>query len=189
MSTRDGAGRDAGAWPDENVAAPEHDVARVYRDCFDELTRYLTRLTGNVATAEDLAQEAGVRLLRTARTETIREPRAWLFHAGANLARDALRRRMTADAATRALHYDESMKAGVTPDEQASVEQELAALAKAVEALPPQAKKILILARVEGLSHKEIARRLGIASKTVENHLGRAVAALARTLGRRREGH
>jgi RNA polymerase sigma-70 factor (ECF subfamily) len=188
LSTHDGRG-DAGRWPDEGDAgAAAQDTAAIYRDSFAELVRYLTRLTGNAAAAEDLAQEAGVRLLRAARTETIREPRAWLFHAGANLARDALRRRVTADAATQALRQaDDAFN--VTPDEQVSVEQELSALTRAIEALPPQARRIVILARVDGLSHKEIARELGIAPKTVENHLGRAVAALARALGRRRDGH
>jgi RNA polymerase sigma-70 factor (ECF subfamily) len=165
------------------------DVARVYRDSFEELRRYLTRLTGDASTAEDLAQEAGVRLLRAARGEAIREPRAWLFHAGANLARDALRRRMTVDAAAPELRHDAATSAAVTPDEQASVDEELGALARAIEALPPQARRILVMARVEGLSHKQIARQLGIAAKTVENHVGRAVASLARTLGRRRDGH
>ena len=60
---------------------------------------------------------------------------------------------------------------------------------RAIEALPPQARRILLLARVEGRSHKEIARALDLAPKTVENHLGRAVARLAELLGRRPGGN
>jgi RNA polymerase sigma-70 factor (ECF subfamily) len=166
----------------------EHDLAQAYAQHRDELRRYLRRLTGDDAQAEDLAQEAGIKLLRAGRTEDIREPRAWLFHAGANLARDALRRRVTWDAAA-----DELERTGpaspTMPDEMASIGEDLGALSRAIAELPPQARRILLLARVEGLSYKEIARQLGIASKTVENHLGRAVARLAQSVGRRSGGH
>jgi RNA polymerase sigma factor (sigma-70 family) len=154
----------------------------------DDLRRYLRRLVGDETQADDLAQEAGLRLLRAGREGEIREPRAWLFHAGANLARDALRRR-----ATRELLVADLTHAGhdspATPDELASMQQELGALSRAIETLPPQARRILLLARVEGHSHKEIARALGIAPKTVENHLGRAVARLAELLAQRSGGN
>lgn len=154
----------------------------------DDLRRYLRRLVDDEALADDLAQEAGLRLLRAGRDGEIREPRAWLFHAGANLARDALRRRLTAHAALGEVAHDEP--AGpAAPDELAAMAQDLGALSRAIEALPPQARRILLLARVEGRSHKEIARALDLAPKTVENHLGRAVARLAELLGRRPGGN
>jgi RNA polymerase sigma-70 factor (ECF subfamily) len=154
----------------------------------DDLRRYLRRLVDDDALADDLAQEAGLRLLRAGRDGEIREPRAWLFHAGANLARDALRRRLTWSAASDALVHD-APPSPPAPDELAAIEQDLGALARAIEALPPQARRILLLARVDGQSYKEIARALGLAPKTVENHLARAVARLAEALGRRPGGN
>ena len=156
----------------------------------DDLRRYLRRLVDDEALADDLAQEAGLRLLRAAREgeAEIREPRAWLFHAGANLARDALRRRLTSAAALG--EVAQAPEAPVpTPDELAAIDEDLGALSRAIASLPAQARRILLLARVEGRSHKEIARDLGIAPKTVENHLGRAVARLAELLGRRPGGN
>jgi RNA polymerase sigma-70 factor (ECF subfamily) len=154
----------------------------------DDLRRYLRRLVDDEALADDLAQEAGLRLLRAARESEIREPRAWLFHAGANLARDALRRRLTWNAASDALAHD-APTSPPAPDELAAIDQDLGALSRAIATLPAQARRILLLARVEGHSHKEIARTLGIAPKTVENHLGRAVARLAELLGQRPGGN
>lgn len=154
----------------------------------DDLRRYLRRLLDDEALADDLAQEAGLRLLRAGRDGEIREPRAWLFHAGANLARDALRRRL-ASSVVPGEASPEATAATPAPDELAALDQDLGALSRAIATLPPQARRILLLARVEGRSHKEIARALDIAPKTVENHLGRAIARLAELLGRRPGGN
>lgn len=173
---------------------PDRDLERRLGDAWaahrDDLRRYLRRLVDDEALADDLAQEAGMRLLRAARESgaPIREPRAWLFHAGANLARDALRRRLTSGAALDEVAH--ALDAPVpAPDELAAIDEDLGALSRAIASLPAQARRILLLARVEGRSHKEIARDLGIAPKTVENHLGRAVARLAALLGRRPGGN
>jgi RNA polymerase sigma-70 factor (ECF subfamily) len=173
---------------DDSGRASERQLGEAYAANRDDLRRYLRRLVDDETLADDLAQEAGMRLLRAGREAAIREPRAWLFHAGANLARDALRRRTTWGAAAAEIAHDEPVSPPM-PDELASMQQELGALSRAIDSLPPQARRILLLARVEGHSYKEIARQLGLATKTVENHLGRAIARLAETLGTRRGGN
>ncbi|MGQ8334944.1 RNA polymerase sigma-70 factor [Sunxiuqinia sp. A32] len=55
-----------------------------------------------------------------------------------------------------------------------------------IEELPVKQKEIFKLSRVEGLSHKEIAERLNISTKTVEYHIGQAISQLRkkyRTVG------
>ena len=152
------------------------DAARVYSQHYAELTRLLRRLCGDAALAEDLAQEAGLRLVTAMRRESIAQPRAFLFHVAANLARDQLRRRLIAQE--HASRQEEWEQAPGT-DHIASLRQEVAFVAKAVAELPPRAREVLQLARIEGYSQKEIAAQLGIAPKTVENHLTRALAQLA----------
>ncbi len=44
-------------------------------------------------------------------------------------------------------------------------------LAQAIDALPPQCKKVLLLSRFEKLKQQQIADQLGISIKTVKNHL------------------
>lgn len=159
-------------------------AAGVYAENYADLTRFLRRLCGEAALAEDLAQEAGMRLIAAMPREHIENPRAFLFHAAANLARDQLRRRVVAQAHAESL--DEVEPAPGT-DHVAAVRQEVALVAKAIADLPARARAVLQLARIEGYSQKEIAAQLGITPKTVENHLTRALAQLTarlRTRGR-----
>lgn len=53
---------------------------------------------------------------------------------------------------------------------------------RAIMELPDRQKEIFILSRIEGLSHKEIAERLLITSKTVEYHLAKATVLLKKKL-------
>ena len=52
-----------------------------------------------------------------------------------------------------------------------------------VETLPKKCRKVYKLSRQEQLSHKEIAERLEISTKTVENHITNALRIIRATLG------
>jgi RNA polymerase sigma-70 factor (ECF subfamily) len=158
-----------------NDLVVEQAAARANADCFGELVGFLRRLTGDGSAAEDIAQEAGVRLIALARRERVDDPRAFLFHVAANLARNHLRHRLVA-AGYVDTHEPQEPAAGA--DHVAQAREELAAVAKVIERMPPRPRDVLLLARVEGLTNKEIAARLGLAPKTVENHLTRALTQL-----------
>jgi RNA polymerase sigma-70 factor (ECF subfamily) len=53
---------------------------------------------------------------------------------------------------------------------------------QAIMELPERQKEIILLSRIEGLSHKEIAEKLLITSKTVEYHLAKAIVLLRKKL-------
>lgn len=170
--------------------APDADaqaVAELYSACYGELVAYLRRLCGDLGQAEDLAQEAGMRLIAQAKREAIAKPRAFLFHVATNLARDQLRRRMVSDAhAIESEYEDGAFSPGA--DHIASVQEDVARVSAALNTLTPRARDVLVLARIHGHSQKEIADRLNLQPKTVENHLTRALAQLGAALsGRRRQ--
>ncbi|MBI2399282.1 MAG: sigma-70 family RNA polymerase sigma factor [Xanthomonadales bacterium] len=144
-----------------------------------ELRAVLTRVLGDRALAEDCVQDTAMRLLDAA-FDGVRDPKAFLFQVGYNLARDALRRRSTrgaevddADAAIDASAADEA-----SPEAHALAREQLACVQQALTQLPEQRRRVLWMVRVEGLSLKETADALGITAKTVENHMTQALRQL-----------
>jgi RNA polymerase sigma factor (sigma-70 family) len=68
------------------------------------------------------------------------------------------------------------------PDEQYEAAETAAAIDAAIREFPKQRRLVCRLRWVEGLAYGEIAKRLGIAEKTVERHLGLAFKALCARL-------
>ena len=66
-----------------------------------------------------------------------------------------------------------------TPSVIMSKREDLARLAKALDALKPEYRKVIVLTKIEGLSYKEIADRLGKSSDAVRMLVSRAIAALS----------
>jgi RNA polymerase sigma-19 factor, ECF subfamily len=111
-----------------------------------------------------------------------RSVRAYLFAAVRNRALNVVRDRRT-EAAFRERAARVEAARGF-PASSPSPESELAArdiehaLAKALRQMPPRCREVYVLARERGFTYAEIADALGIAPKTVEIHISRALAIL-----------
>jgi RNA polymerase sigma factor (sigma-70 family) len=57
--------------------------------------------------------------------------------------------------------------------------EELRRLEDALTRLPPRCRQAFVLRKIEGLSQREIAQRMGISEKTVERHISDGISALA----------
>ncbi len=66
-----------------------------------------------------------------------------------------------------------------TPSVIMSKREDLARLAKALDALKPEYRKVIVLTKIDGLSYKEIADRLGKSGDAVRMLVSRAIAALS----------
>ncbi len=134
--------------------------------------------------AQDLAQEAYLRLLRVERAELIRQPRAYLYRIAVNLVTE-FRLRSQRDPV---MYDSETLTEVAERTAEASSEGERSGDAREVERLleqlPPLYRAILVLRKRDGLSYAEIAQQLGISVHTVKKYLARAVAKcrLARVL-------
>lgn len=135
------------------------------------LMGYLRRLTGNAALAEDLLQDAYLRFLSLARVPDDESHRKnVLFKIATNLARDSFRRagreaRATADAGSvQVLAMPPSGSARVEAGDVWSV----------LAGLSARDRELLLLAYVEGLTHKEIAHITGLMRASVKPLLFRA---------------
>lgn len=147
------------------------------------LRAYLRKKFPNLSDVDDVVQESYLRLLRARVGGSLRSARGFLFTAARNTALDVFRRRRTA-AVEDIVEIDQlpvlEDRDGVV--ETVSREQELDLLAEAIESLPPRCRQVLKLRKIYGLSHKEIAARLGISERTVNVQVGQGVRRCAEYL-------
>jgi RNA polymerase sigma-70 factor (ECF subfamily) len=138
------------------------------------LKRYLGRFIKSREAADDLAQEAFLRAFAAEGARVIESPKAFLFKVAKNLALNELTRLSTATAEPLGDFegqevLEDSSQAAV--DDVVDSRERIRLLARAIAALPPQCAKVFILRKMQGLSQKEIAARLNISVRTVENHV------------------
>ena len=136
---------------------------------------FLVRRLGDPSLAEDLYQEAFLRLHRARQTYNADRPfRAWLFGIVHHLLTDTLRSRgrspeissLDESVASRDADLRESIGEALasdlrSPEELVAARQSATALSRALTALPPDEATVLIFARLEGLSYEDIGTILG----------------------------
>ena len=148
----------------------------------DRLFRYLLRLLGDEAVAEDAFQQTWVRVAEGIGRFDARRPfTPWLFAVARNLALDHLRRRRPESLDER----DEPAIPAATdgdPLSLAAAGQRRARLAEAVAALGPLDREVLSLRFEEDLALPQLAHALGVPVPTAKARLYRALARLRERL-------
>ena len=163
--------------PDE-PSSPEQDFATLYRTTLAPLRRYLARLLGNTAEAQDVAHDAYLRVYPTANRPPAERPEALLYVTARRLAINRLKRRSISPFARDTVNAETAAAATPGVVQLVMARQELALLEHAIAQLPEGCRTVLLLRKVELLSHREIADRLGIAVSTVEKQHARALRLL-----------
>ena len=158
----------------------------------DDLLRFLTRMVGDRATAEDMFQETFLQVHISAATfDTSRRFRPWLFTIAANKARDMLRkknRRKTVELSAPirksepGASFIDLLEVDVPPPDAAmDLAHRDEQVQKALDQLGPALREVLLLAYFQRLSYAQIAEDLGIPLGTVKSRMHSAVAAFARS--------
>jgi RNA polymerase sigma-70 factor, ECF subfamily len=172
----------------------------LFKAHYQEVFRLLYRITGTREQAEDLAQETFLRLHQashlwerpgspderehpdhgaTGGTDNVR---AWLYRVASNLAFNTLRgegrRRRRQESVARQVVVQGGQEAD--PAETAIRADERSAVRRALSALPRRQAQLLLL-RHAGLSYRELAEALDVASGSVGTMLARAEAAFERS--------
>jgi RNA polymerase sigma factor (sigma-70 family) len=158
-----------------------------------ELLRFLRARTGDAAEAEDVVQELWIRL-QTSNVGPVANGRAYLFQMANNLVLDRVRerrRRALRDHEwTRVVQlgggevHAEAAAPDPGPADLLIEREELRQLESAVASLPEGARRAFCLHKVDGLSHAEVAAKLGISRSGVEKHIAVAMKHLRRALQR-----
>ena len=148
--------------------------------------RHAARVLGDRAEAEDLAQEAMLRLWKAAadwRTDGTAKPATWLHKVVGNLAIDRLRK------SGRSVELGDDDYADDAPGAEAQLQEagRMSALDAALATLPERQRQAVVLRHIEGLSNPEIAEALGIGVEAVESLTARGKRALKSALEGQKE--
>lgn len=129
--------------------------------------------------AEDLLQEAFLRILQHPEPDAIENPRAFLYQTIANLSVDVhrkqvIRNRVHCHGTDLSNELANVADRAPVPEDQLADQEELLNLNALLLELPEITRYVFVLHRLEGLSHKDIATRLSISVRNSERHLATA---------------
>ena len=148
----------------------------------EDLRRFLAARFGNEDHAEDIVQDMFFRLQRMTFAEAIQNPTAFLYKVAFNLARDRRREHQRRFARDRQWVDANVKKLGpevvsdLPPAEESyDAKRRLARIIAALGDLPPRCREVFVLHKLDGLTHREVAARLGISRGMVEKHMSRAL--------------
>jgi RNA polymerase sigma-70 factor (ECF subfamily) len=147
------------------------------------LQRYLLRVWRNPSEVADLIQEVYVRVYERARDQRPQQPKAFLFATARNLMTDHVRKsRVVSIDTVHDVDGIEAMVDEISPERRLSARQDLARLAQAFDSLSDKCRDVIWFRRVEGLSQRETADRMGLKEEAIESQLARGIRALARAI-------
>lgn len=153
--------------------AGQLDIDGLFRRYYRQMCLYALHYVQDSDVVEDIVQEAFLTIWQKAQNGAVPlHPRAYLATIVRNGCIDFLR--------MQASHPEEELPVSITAEEEDyldSAEQE-AELWTAIDRLPHGRRQMLLLHKRDGLSHKEIAKRLGVSEGTVRNQISRALKSL-----------
>ncbi len=165
-------------------------ITALVREYSTMLYRVAYSVTRNAAEAEDIVQEAFLRVLKhREKLQEIRDARVWLVRIAWNLALDRKRRAKTRPETE---HIDTHARTLTTAerraDESVISSQECARILELIDRLPKKEREALLLSAVEELSTAEIAAICSTTESSIRSRIFRARKELALLLAKERRG-
>lgn len=151
------------------------DFERIFRSHYRPLCLYALRFVEHIEDAEDVVQQVFADVWDKKKdSPPIDNIRSYLYRCVRNRSLNQISQEVT----------KETIGESITEMEDSSEEEQIiraerdAHLWEAIDTLPPERKKIFLLAKRDGLKYQEIADELQISVKTVENQMGKALKTL-----------
>lgn len=153
---------------------------------FPRIKGFISGILQNGEEAEDISQDIFVSMWQNReRLTCIDNLNAYLFR----IAKNTVFRHIERSLLFKDYQEQQTERSLLFPTNNDSIEEEIYAkeleylISIAVEKMPSQRKRIYQMSRMEGLSNEEIAERLVISKRTVENHLTLALADIRKLIG------
>ena len=156
----------------DTLGDPSHvNFEATFEELYPGLFRYCHRLTGDPDVADDVAQEAFVRLYDRRVEGTEEGLRAWLFRTATHLVRD---RHRVGENRRRLLEAHPIEPGGPEPPDEAVQRQEVVAQVREALEYLSQREREMLLMRHAGFSYREVAEAVEVAPSSVGTLLTRA---------------
>jgi RNA polymerase sigma-70 factor (ECF subfamily) len=160
-----------------------------FRDLFHSYVPLVQSVVGklirNTEAVPDVVQEIFLRIwLARDRLPDIENPRSWILRIVYHQSFNWLRQQKAQRKRDLVLLEEIQSVSTLGTEEAAQFEETSRIVQAAIEQLPPQARKVYLLNREEGLKIGEIAQQLQLSTQTVKNTLGRSVKAIRNYLCR-----
>lgn len=152
------------------------------RDFVRRLRRHILSRVDNAHECDDIFQETVARVLARLDTSDLgaEDVQPYAFRVASNLIHDRYRR-----GVHQVIEVPDSLESEFPqPERHYAARSELAEMMKVIDAMPSLRRRVFILVRVDGQSHKEVSEALGISLKAIEKHMTRALGDIV--LARRR---
>lgn len=159
-----------------------------FRSLFDEhyrpLCNFAYRITGDIDQAEDIVQDVFVKLWNTKEMlQKDKNVRSYIYMMVRNHSLEIVRREGIGAKINKEilyLHTDKS--ASMIDDEEIEKYKLIDKIYVSIRQLPPKCSEVFTMSKINGLSYAQIAERLDISVKTVENHISKALRLLREML-------
>lgn len=152
----------------------------VFRLYYGRVSNFIKSLIKSQSVAEDLAQEVFINLWNSRHAlSEVHSLNSYIYTIARNTAIDHMRRIHTFNVP---LEYSDEPAGELTDERYFAIEKELI-IRMAVDNFPERRRMIFSMSRFEGFTNDEIAKRLGISKKTVENQINLATHDLQKILG------
>jgi RNA polymerase sigma-70 factor (ECF subfamily) len=146
----------------------------IYREHHGWLYSWLSRRLNDSADAADLAQDTFLRVLVARTAAGLQQPRHYLSTVARGLVIDLYRRRALERAYLDALaRLPEEVHPSL--EQQALLFEEIVEVDRLLDGMGAKAKRTFLLSQLDGLTYAQIAERLGISMRTVNNHMAKAM--------------
>jgi|TARA_B100000315_G_scaffold248629_1_gene278718 RNA polymerase sigma-70 factor (ECF subfamily) len=158
-------------------------VVNLFEEQSVPLLKYLTTRFSNHDEAQEIAQEAWLRIFRLKSPQQLTNPRAFLFQTASNLAVDRLRRsKLEQRHLEKEAQVDVSLRSVVDVQETVRLERELATVQRALGELPVRCRQAFVMHRTHGYPYPRIAEELGVSTSSVEKYIIQALKHLRNKL-------
>ncbi len=153
------------------------EIKEIFTQYYSPLCNYATKIIADSVTAEDIVQNLFIQLIENNDID-IKKPERFLLRAVKFKCIDYLRTKNFNSE----IHLD-NLPELIDSDKQDITEEDIEPLLHYFAAkLPPKTREVFLLSRKSGLKYKDIAEKLNISVKTVENQMGRALRIMRQLL-------